>query len=56
MLIKSFAKINLSLKVNKKLKNGFHDIQSFYCLIDLHDEIKIQRNQSNKWVLISIQK
>ena len=33
MVLKSYAKINLSLKVNKKLKNKLHDIQSIYCLV-----------------------
>ena len=47
MVIKSYAKINLSLKVNSKLKNGLHDIQSFFCLIDLSDKIKI-KNQKKK--------
>ena len=43
MVIKSYAKINLLLKVNSKLKNGLHDIQSFFCLIDLSDKIKIKK-------------
>ena len=48
MVIKSYAKINLSLKVNSKLKNGLHDIQSFFCLIDLSDKIKIKKIQKKK--------
>ena len=48
MVIKSYAKINLLLKVNSKLKNGLHDIQSFFCLIDLSDKIKIKKNQKKK--------
>ncbi len=43
MLIKSYSKINLSLKVNYKLKNGLHEIQSFYCWINLFDKIKIRK-------------
>ncbi len=43
MVLKSFAKINLSLSVNKKLKSGLHNIQSIYCLIDLHDEIFLKK-------------
>ena len=42
MFLKSYAKINLSLSVNKKLMNGFHDLQSIYCLIDLFDKIWIK--------------
>jgi len=44
MVVKSFSKINLSLNVNKKLKNGMHNIQSHYCLINLHDTIKIKKH------------
>ena len=43
MVLKSFAKINLSLSVNKKLKSGLHEIQSYYCLINLNDKIKISK-------------
>ena len=48
MVIKSYAKINLSLKVNSKFKNGLHDIQSFFCLIDLSDKIKIKKIKKKK--------
>ena len=44
MILKSFSKINLSLTVNKKLKEkGLHDIQSYFCLINLFDQIKINK-------------
>ena len=43
MVIKSYSKINLTLNVNSKLRKGLHEIQSFYCLIDLFDEIKITK-------------
>ena len=48
MILKSFSKINLSLRINKKLASGFHDIQSFFCLINLHDQIKITKNRKKK--------
>ena len=44
----SYAKINLSLTVNAKLKNGLHEIQSYYCLVDLADKIKINRTTGYK--------
>ena len=49
MKIKSYAKINLTLNVNKRFKNKdrMHDIQSYFCLVDLFDLIQIKRN-SNK--------
>ena len=50
MLLKSFSKINLSLSVNRKLKrqNGMHDIQSYFCLINLYDQIKIRKIKGRK--------
>ena len=46
MLIKSYSKINLTLKVNSKLRNGLHEIQSLYCWINLFDKIKIIKNKN----------
>ena len=43
MIIKSFSKINLTLKVNSKTKNGLHEIQSLYTWINLFDIIKINK-------------
>ena len=45
MVIKSYSKINLFLKVNRKSKNGLHEIQSLFCLINLFDLIKIKKNK-----------
>ena len=49
MILKSFSKINLSLSVNKKLKTTkLHDIQSYFCLINLFDQIKIKKIKGPK--------
>ena len=48
MKIKSFAKINLTLNVGKKLNSGLHNIQTNSILIDLHDQIKIKKNKKTK--------
>jgi len=48
MFIKSYSKINLSLRVNNKLKNGLHEIQSYYCLLNLNDKIKIIKIKKKK--------
>ena len=48
MVLKSFSKINLSLNINTKLKTGLHEIQSYYCLINLSDKIKIKKNKEKK--------
>ena len=52
MLLKSFSKINLSLNINRKLKeNKLHDIQSYFCLINLFDQIKIKKIKDRKDVV-----
>ena len=42
-LIKSYAKINLSLGVVGRLKSGYHKIESLVSFLNLHDEIKIKK-------------
>ena len=42
------AKINLSLKVLKKLSNGYHLISSHVIFINLFDRIFIKTSNSNK--------
>ncbi len=46
-MIKSYCKINLSLRVINKLKNGFHNIQTNTVLLNLHDLISIKKNIKN---------
>ncbi len=48
MVLISNAKINLTLKVNSKSKNNLHEIQSFFCLIDLADKIRIKSINKQK--------
>ena len=36
------AKLNLNLNVKKKLKNGYHSLESDICFLNLYDEIKIE--------------
>ena len=38
MIIKSYSKINLTLKVNSKSRNGLHEIQTLYSWINLIDQ------------------
>ena len=42
-IIKSYAKINLSLGVTGKLKSGYHKIESLISFLNLYDEIKIKK-------------
>jgi len=47
-IIKSYAKINLSLGVTGRLKSGHHKIESLVSFINLYDEIKIKKIISKK--------
>ena len=51
MVIKSYSKINLTLKVGPKKRNGLHEIQSFFCLIDLADKIKLKKIKAKKDII-----
>ena len=46
--IKSYCKINLSLKVLQKLNNGYHNIISIVTFCDLYDVISISRIKNLK--------
>jgi len=48
VVFSSYAKINLTLNVNSRGKNNLHEIQSYYCLIDLKDKIKLKKNKIQK--------
>ncbi len=45
--IKSYAKVNLSLNVAKRLPSKFHKIESLVSFINLHDLINLRPIQSN---------
>ena len=52
--IKSYCKINLSLKIIKKLKSGYHNISSLITFCDLHDVISISKiNRDNDRISFS---
>ena len=44
--LKSFCKINLTLKVLKKLKNGYHEIETLITFCNPHDEITIKETKN----------
>ena len=46
--IKSFCKINLSLKIIKKLNNGYHNIASLITFCNLYDVITINKIKKKK--------
>ena len=41
MKVRSFAKINLGLRIVRKRSDGFHDIETIFQQIDLHDDMTI---------------
>ena len=45
--IKSFAKVNLTLKILNKYSNGYHKIESLISKINLADEILIKEIQGS---------
>ena len=49
--IKSYCKVNLSLKVIKKLKNGYHNISSLITFVDLYDIITISKIDKSKDII-----
>ena len=53
MVIDSYAKINLTLNVRSKNNKGLHEIQSYFCLIDLADKIKLKKLNLKKIKLFS---
>lgn len=46
--IKSYAKINLSLNINGKLKSKYHKTESLVSFINLYDVIYLREIKSNK--------
>jgi len=51
MIIKSYPKINLTLKILSKYLNGLHNIQSNALLLNHFDEIVVKRHSGNKDVI-----
>lgn len=48
MILKSYAKINLTLNVNSRNNRYLHEIQTYFCLINLTDKIKLKKIKSKK--------
>ena len=46
--IRSFCKVNLSLRVIKELRNGLHKIQSLVTFVNLFDIISIREIDSER--------
>ena len=52
MKVKSFAKVNLMLKVIKKREDGYHELQMLNKRIPLFDEIVITKSENDEIVFI----
>ena len=42
-IVKSYAKINLSLKVLNKREDGYHNLETVMIPVELHDVIEIEK-------------
>ena len=48
MKVRAYAKINLMLKVIRKLENNYHELQMVNARIKRHDVIKIKEAKKNE--------
>ncbi len=44
--IKSYAKINIGLRIHAKRPDGYHDLETLFKLVDLHDDITLDDDVS----------
>ncbi|MDZ4746301.1 MAG: 4-(cytidine 5'-diphospho)-2-C-methyl-D-erythritol kinase [bacterium] len=44
--LRSCAKINLGLEIVRKRPDGYHDLNSIFIAIDLHDELTMERSEA----------
>ena len=51
--LKAYGKINLYLKVIKKLKNKYHEIESLFCFFNIYDEIFVSANRTNNQIIFT---
>jgi len=51
--LKAYGKINLYLKVIKKLKNKYHEIESLFCFVNIYDEIFVSTNRTNNQIIFT---
>ncbi|MBI2134785.1 4-(cytidine 5'-diphospho)-2-C-methyl-D-erythritol kinase [Candidatus Woesearchaeota archaeon] len=53
MHVNSYAKANLYLKIGKKLKSGYHDVESVMQLVKLHDSISFEKLKEDRIIIES---
>ncbi len=45
--LKAYAKINLYLKIIRKLNNNYHEIQTLFGFCNIYDQINVYKNDKN---------
>ena len=53
MIVSSYAKANLYLKIGRKLKSGYHEISSVMQLVQLHDRISFEKLKEDEIIIQS---
>jgi 4-diphosphocytidyl-2-C-methyl-D-erythritol kinase len=48
--LKAYGKINLYLKVIKKLKNKYHQIETLFCYLGIHDQILVSSSKTSNQI------
>lgn len=51
--LKAYGKINLYLKVIKKLKNKYHEIETLFCFFDIYDQIFVSSNRKYNQIIFT---
>ncbi len=49
--LKAYGKINLYLKVIKKLKNKYHQIETLFCYFDIYDQILVSSSKTSNQII-----
>ncbi|MBU1089667.1 hypothetical protein KKF38_02650, partial [Patescibacteria group bacterium] len=53
MSVKAFAKINLGLRILRKREDGFHEIDTIFAKIGLHDSLEFTSRNDSKIILVT---
>jgi len=51
--LKAYGKINLYLKVIKRLKNKYHEIETLFCFFNIYDQIFVSSNTRNNQIIFT---
>ncbi|NKA16741.1 MAG: hypothetical protein EBV74_02295 [Alphaproteobacteria bacterium] len=51
--LKAYGKINLYLKVIKKLKNKYHEIETLFCFFNIYDQIFVTNSKTDNKIIFT---